>query len=230
MTMTNAAIKYGIKKFIQISTDKAVFPTSMMGVTKRLCELYVHHISQKHENDYISVRFGNVIGSKGSVFTIFEKQIANGGPVTITDTQMERYFMSIDEACKLVLEAAAIGEKGQNFVLDMGEPIKIVDLARHMISLAGFVPEDEIPIEVTGLRPGEKIQELLWYPYENPEQTANPKILVSQSECTDSEKFTKRIDEIIKLADELDISGLIPAIREVVPEYSPSGSHSNWLS
>lgn len=223
MVMTNAAIDNRIKKFIQISTDKAVFPTSMMGVTKRLCELYVHHMSQKHEIDYSSVRFGNVIGSKGSVFTIFEKQIANGGPVTITDIQMERYFMSIDEACKLVLEAAAIGEKGQNFVLDMGEPIKIVDLARHMIALAGFVPEDEIPIEVTGVRPGEKTQELLWYPYEKPEKTANPKILVSQSEFTNTENFIKKIDDIIRLAEELNMDGLVPAIREVVPEYDPMG-------
>ena len=223
MVMTQAALQAKVEKFVLISTDKAVYPRSIMGVSKRLCELYVHHVSRNSKRDFISVRFGNVIGSKGSVFTIFENQIRDGGPVTITDADMERYFMSIDEACKLVLEAAAMGEKGQNFVLDMGQPIKIVDLARHMITLAGFVPEKDIKTEIVGTRPGEKVQEELWYPHEKPERTANPKIYMAKSDSQVMSQLEKSIDEIMHLADEMDTKAMIQKIQKVVPEYTPIG-------
>ena len=223
MVMTQAALQAKVEKFVLISTDKAVYPRSIMGVSKRLCELYVHHVSRNSQRDFISVRFGNVIGSKGSVFTIFENQIRNGGPVTITDADMERYFMSIDEACKLVLEAAAMGEKGQNFVLDMGQPIKIVDLARHMITLAGFTPEKDIKTEIVGTRPGEKVKEELWYPHEKPERTANPKIYMAKSDSQSISQFEKFIDEIMHLADEMDVKTMIQRIQKVVPEYIPMG-------
>jgi len=223
MVLAQAALDAKVEKFIQISTDKAVYPKSIMGASKRLCELYMQHLSGIRGKDFISVRFGNVIGSKGSVLTIFEKQIAYGGPITITDSEMERYFMSIDEACKLVLEAAALGEKGQNFMLDMGKPIRIIDLAKHMISLAGFIPWQDIPIEIVGLRPGEKIKEELWYPNEKPALTANPKIFVAKSSRKKSNIFDENIEEIMRLAEEMNIKKMIRKIREVIPEYTPGG-------
>ena len=216
MVLAQAALDAKVEKFIQISTDKAVYPKSIMGASKRLCELYMQHLSGIRGKDFISVRFGNVIGSKGSVLTIFEKQIAYGGPITITDSEMERYFMSIDEACKLVLEAAALGEKGQNFMLDMGKPIRIIDLAKHMISLAGFIPWQDIPIEIVGLRPGEKIKEELAL-------TANPKIFVAKSSRKKSNIFDENIEEIMRLAEEMNIKKMIRKIREVIPEYTPGG-------
>ena len=222
MVLAQAALDAKVEKFVQISTDKAVYPTSIMGASKRLCELYVQYLSRNSECDFFSVRFGNVIGSKGSVFTIFEKQIRDGGPVTITDPSMERYFMSIDEACKLVLEAAAMGEKGQNFVLDMGDPIKIIDLAKHMISLAGFMPGEDIAIETVGARPGEKIKEALWYPHENPVRTANPKIYVATDNREKPQHFDDKVEEILHFAEEMNTSAMLKKIIELVPEYKSS--------
>jgi FlaA1/EpsC-like NDP-sugar epimerase len=221
IVLAETAIKANVDKFVQISTDKAVFPSSIMGASKRLCELFIHHVSRDLDHAYISVRFGNVIGSKGSVFTVFEKQIRDGGPVTVTDPDMERFFMSIDEACKLVLEAAAMGEKGQNFILDMGEPIKIIDLARHMITLAGFSPDQDINIEVVGARPGEKVKERLWYPYEEPSRTANPKVFAAQSDNKVTDQFEVYIDEIMRLAEEIDIEKMIKSVQKIIPEYNP---------
>jgi len=220
--LAQIALQSNVDKFVQISTDKAVDPRSIMGASKRLCELYIQHMAMNNAKDFISVRFGNVIGSKGSVFTIFEKQIRDGVPITITNPDMERYFMSIDEACKLVLEAAAMGEKGHNYILDMGEPIKIIDLAKHMISLAGLIPWQDIPIEIVGLRPGEKLKELLWYPFEKPTRTANEKIFMAKSESKAIDKFEDKISRILKLAEEMEILTMIGCIQEIIPEYTSS--------
>jgi len=217
--LIQAALKYGVEKFIQISTDKAVHPTNVMGASKRLCELYCQYISQKGNQGYICVRFGNVIGSRGSVFTVFEKQIAEAKSVTVTHPEMERFFMSIDEACKLVLEAASLGKGGCIFVLDMGEPMKILDLAKHMISLAGLVPGKDIPIQITRIRPGEKLKEEIWYTDETPTKTDHPKIFYSKNNCKLPPDFEKKIQRIIRSAWGMDTGGMVHDILKIIPEY-----------
>ena len=221
-TVADLSARYGVEKFIQISTDKAVYPSNIMGASKRLCELYVQNLSLSGKPGFISVRFGNVIGSQGSVFTVFEKQIQEGKAITVTHRDMERFFMTIPEACRLVLEAAALGKGGCTFVLDMGEPIKIEDLARHMIALSGFKPDEDIPIRFTGKRPGEKLEEKLWYDYEMPVKSENPRILVTKSNGALTKDLDVKIDEILRLAGEIQIHPMIDKIREVIPEYKPS--------
>jgi FlaA1/EpsC-like NDP-sugar epimerase len=223
MVLANLSKTYQVDKFVQISTDKAVNPTNIMGASKRLCELYCQYLSKNGHNAFLSVRFGNVIGSQGSVVTIFEKQIKEGKPITITHPGMKRYFMSIEEACRLVLEAAAIGSGGYIYILDMGKPVKIVDLARHMISLAGLTPEKDIPIRFVGARPGEKMNERLWYAYEKTEKTLNPKIRCTNGCYPFPEEFVIRMKNIVLFSRRLETADMVREIQKLIPEYS--GNH-----
>jgi FlaA1/EpsC-like NDP-sugar epimerase len=229
MILANAAREARVDKFVQISTDKAVNPTNIMGATKRLCELYCQHLSKQGHNAFLSVRFGNVIGSQGSVVTIFEKQIREGRPITVTHPRMKRYFMSIQEACRLVLESAAIGTGGYIYILDMGKPIRIVDLAKHMIRLAGLVPGQDIPIRFTGTRPGEKMDERLWYAYEKPQKTLNSKIKCTNGSYPFPPEFIPRMREIVRHSRRLDTAGMVAEIRKLIPEYSGNGFMKNAL-
>ncbi len=176
--VADLSVEFGVKKFVMISTDKAVNPTNVMGASKRICEIYIQSLAQSGMTDtqFITTRFGNVLGSNGSVVPVFRRQIAEGGPVTVTDPEIMRYFMTIPEACQLVLEAGFMGNGGEIYVFDMGDPVKIYDLAVKMITLAGLKPDIDIRIEFTGLRPGEKLYEELLADDENTITTHHPKI------------------------------------------------------
>ncbi|MFA6375887.1 MAG: nucleoside-diphosphate sugar epimerase/dehydratase [Candidatus Paceibacterota bacterium] len=215
-----AAMAAGAEKFVMISTDKAVNPTSVMGATKRVCEMVCQNFNAKNATKFISVRFGNVLNSRGSVIPTFREQIRKGGPVEVTDPEMTRYFMLTSEACLLVLQAGAIGSGGEVFVLDMGKPVKILDLAREMIKLSGFEPDKDIPIVFIGRRPGEKLYEELLTAAEGTIATRNQKIYIAKQENTDEGKLN------LCLADFGDISGLDrPKIEQLLKELVPSFNH-----
>ncbi|HVK02896.1 MAG TPA: nucleoside-diphosphate sugar epimerase/dehydratase [Armatimonadaceae bacterium] len=198
------AAQCGVKKFILVSTDKAVNPTSVMGATKRIGEMIIQSMAGAGigTTEFAAVRFGNVLGSRGSVIPVMRKQIARGGPVTVTHPQMTRYFMTIPEAVQLILQAGTLGRRGQIFILDMGEPVRILDLARDLIRLSGFRPEIDIKIEYTGIRPGEKLHEELLYNEEGKERTAHEKIFVSKCNGVDREALMLDVDRLIRLARE----------------------------
>lgn len=219
--IARCSIDYEIEKFVLISTDKAVNPTNIMGTTKRIAELLIQVLQKNttHTN-FMTVRFGNVLGSSGSVVPRFKEQIETGGPITITHPEITRYFMSIPEASKLVLEAAAIGGGGQLFILEMGDPIKILDLAIEMISLAGLKPYEDIDIQITGLRPGEKLYEELLLCVEETIPTSHKKIKVAKASPAKN-NFLKIKDEILSLGPETDRLIFIDKLLEMVPEYSP---------
>jgi FlaA1/EpsC-like NDP-sugar epimerase len=224
--VADAADKYGAGSFVMISTDKAVNPTSIMGSSKRIAEMYIQDLNWTSKTRFVTVRFGNVLGSNGSVVPIFNAQIATGGPVTVTHPDMRRYFMTIPEASQLVLQAATMGEGGEIFVLDMGEPVKIVDLARELITLSGFRPGEDIEIVFTGLRPGEKLFEELSIEGENMKPTKHPKIGVWQNIPMDREQLRKRIAELAAVANCGDKKLLVQHIKTLVPEYIGNGDQA----
>jgi FlaA1/EpsC-like NDP-sugar epimerase len=219
-TIASAAKKHKVRRFVMISTDKAVNPTSVMGCTKRVAEMYIQQLRQDGITQFMTVRFGNVLGSSGSVVPIFAAQIAAGGPVTVTDPQMTRYFMTIPEASQLVLQAGVMGKDGDIFVLDMGEPVKIVDLAREMITLSGLRPGEDIEIQFTGIRPGEKLYEELSVTGENIGPTTHEKIYVWRNKKEDWDPFCRAMDELIAHADDLDPDQLRSRLTDIVPEGS----------
>jgi FlaA1/EpsC-like NDP-sugar epimerase len=211
----------GVEDFVMISSDKAVNPTNIMGVTKRVAELLILSLGEK-DTRFVSVRFGNVLGSNGSVLPLFEQQIANHRPITVTHPDAKRYFMTIPEAVALVLQAATMGKGGEIFVLDMGEPINIVDLARNLIQLSGLEPEKDIPIIFTRLRPGEKLFEELQLNGEGIKPTAHEKIRVLDGGRVDLGQVRNWLDELAVFVDSNNVHGLITKLREIVPEYTPS--------
>ena len=213
-----AAAKVGAKKFVLISTDKAVNPTNIMGASKRLCEMVVQMMNRKTDTDFVAVRFGNVLGSNGSVIPLFKKQIAEGGPVTVTDKDIIRYFMTIPEAVALVLQASYYAEGGEIFVLDMGDPVRIDDMARNLIRLSGYEPDVEIPIVYTGLRPGEKLYEELLMDEEGLQDTANEMIHIGHPIDMDDDWFEEKLKLLDKVSRQ-DSARIKEIVAEIVPTY-----------
>lgn len=227
--IADLAVEYGVNKFVMVSTDKAVNPTNVMGATKRLAEIYTQSLFFENkkrglQTQFITTRFGNVLGSNGSVIPIFRRQIESGGPVTITHKDIIRYFMTINEACSLVLEAGCMGNGGEIYVFDMGKPVKIYDLAAKMISLAGFRPGKDIKIVETGLRPGEKLYEELLNDKETTTATINEKIMIATVTKYDYEQVKSAINEIIALAASGNTHEMIKAMKLFIPEYRSNNS------
>ena len=220
--VASAANKYHVQKMVLISTDKAVRPTNVMGASKRICEMVMEVFSEISSTEYTAVRFGNVLGSNGSVIPIFRQQIKAGGPVTVTHPDIIRYFMTIPEAVNLVLQCSAYANGGEIFILDMGEPVKIVDLAKKMIRLSGHVPGEDIKIEFTGLRPGEKLYEELLIDEKNLIETDNERIFVAQMGSMDVEATSQKIADLIRYAYD-ESKDIRAEIKELVPEYQENG-------
>jgi FlaA1/EpsC-like NDP-sugar epimerase len=220
--VATAAMDHNVEDFVMISSDKAVRPTSMMGATKRISELVINALQKQSSTRFIAVRFGNVLGSNGSVVPIFKEQIAAGGPVTITHPEMRRYFMTIPEATQLVLQAFSIGKGGEVFVLDMGEPVRIVDLARNLVLLSGLRPDQDIKFEFTGLRPGEKLFEELNLQNEQFMPTAHAKILSYLSPFSaDLKVMHVALEELRQISERKDVARLVLYLKELIPDYNP---------
>ncbi len=216
--VATAADRYGVKRFVMISTDKAVNPTNIMGATKRICEMIVQTMGRHSKTEFVAVRFGNVLGSNGSVIPLFRRQIAEGGPVTLTHPDIIRYFMTIPEAVSLVLQAGAYAKGGEIFVLDMGEPVKIYDLAYNLIKLSGYKPNEDIEIKITGLRPGEKLFEERLMAEEGLQKTENEQISIGKPLEIDEEKLAATLDKLKKAAYD-DSPELRPLVKELVPTF-----------
>lgn len=219
--LTDLAVSSGVSKFVMISSDKSVNPANVMGATKRVCEMIVQSVAQQEgvKTDFVITRFGNVLGSNGSVIPLFEKQISEGGPVTVTDPLITRYFMTISEACELVLEAGFMGKGNQIYVFDMGEPVAIVDLAYQMIRLSGLVPDKDIEVVFTGLRPGEKLYEELLTGGENILPTYHPKIKIAGVEKFDGLVIMSKTDSLLKDLYNATGQEIVSAMRDLVPEF-----------
>lgn len=215
-----AADENGVERFVLISTDKAVNPTNIMGASKRICEMIIQTYNKKSKTEFVAVRFGNVLGSNGSVIPLFKKQIAAGGPITITHPDIIRYFMTIPEAVSLVLQAGAYAQGGEIFILDMGEPVKILDLAKNLIKLSGYVPEEDIPIVYTGLRPGEKLYEELLMDEEKLQNTKNKLIFIGKPIQFDEEGFLQQLENLEQISS-LELDEIKSIIKEIVPTYEP---------
>ena len=226
-TIADAADACGVNNFVMISTDKAVNPTSIMGCSKRVAEMYIQGLDNLSKTHFVTVRFGNVLGSDGSVVPIFKKQIAAGGPVTVTHPEMKRYFMTIPEASQLVLQAAVMGKGGEIFVLDMGEPVKIVHLARELITLSGFRPGEDIEIVFTGTRPGEKLFEELSIAGEDMVATRHSKIAIWKNILKDREALCKGIEGLVAVADTQDHDKIVAIIKKLIPEYMGEKANNN---
>ena len=232
--IADMSVKYGVKKFVMVSTDKAVNPTNVMGCSKRICEIYVQSLDRKLKKEallggtaqdgytqFVTTRFGNVLGSNGSVIPLFKEQIKRGGPVTVTDERIVRFFMLIPEACKLVLEAGTMGNGGEIFVFDMGKPVKIADLAKRMIALSGA---KNVEIKYTGLREGEKLYEEVLNELEGTKPTFHEKIRIAQVREYDYEQVEKDIDELVEIAKQFDNMATVKKMKEIVPEYKSNNS------
>lgn len=225
--IADLAVKYGVKKFVMISTDKAVNPTNVMGCSKRICEIYVQALDRnlklmnQKSTQFVTTRFGNVLGSNGSVIPLFKEQIKNGGPVTVTDKRIVRFFMLIPEACKLVLEAGTKGNGGEIFVFDMGKPVKIADLAKRMISLSGV---KNVEIKYTGLRPGEKLYEEVLNELEGTKPTFHEKIRIAEVREYDFEQVVKDVNELVEVSGRYDDLATVKKMKEIVPEYKSNNS------
>jgi FlaA1/EpsC-like NDP-sugar epimerase len=217
--VADLADEYSVQSFVMISTDKAVNPTSVMGASKRAAEMYVQARSRNSATRFVTVRFGNVLGSAGSVVPIFQEQIANGGPVSVTHPDMRRYFMTIPEACQLVLQAGTMGKGGEIFILDMGEPVKIVELARNLILLSGLTTE-EMEIRFTGLRPGEKLYEELALRDEIARKTRHPKIFIGRLRSADWDDINRQVEDLQTLANGEEEAAILRKIKEIVPEFA----------
>lgn len=229
--LANYSVKYGVEKFVMVSTDKAVNPSNIMGASKRLAEIYVQSLSvaigkglKEGETRFITTRFGNVLGSNGSVIPRFRAQIEAGGPVTVTHPDIIRYFMTIPEACRLVMEAATMGKGDEIFIFEMGEPVKIADLAYRMIELAGFVPNKDIMIEFTGLRPGEKLYEELLSNKENTIPTTHRKIRIANVRQYDFNEVAEAINKLTSLSIDVKIPETVMMMKEIVPEFKSKNS------
>lgn len=217
--VADIAGRHGVERFVMISTDKAVNPTSVMGATKRVAEKVIISMNDTYDTKYITVRFGNVLGSRGSVIPLFKKQIEAGGPVTVTDPEMTRYFMTIPEASQLVLQAGAMGKGGEVFLLDMGEPVKIIDLARNMIRLSGLEPDKDIHIKITGLRPGEKKYEELLTSEEGTNRTNHTKIFEAALDTVDRDWLIDKIATFDSCETDMDVIGVL---QDIIPTYTPN--------
>jgi FlaA1/EpsC-like NDP-sugar epimerase len=218
--VADCAHRYNAERFVMISTDKAVNPTNVMGATKRMCEMIIQSMDKISETRFVAVRFGNVLGSNGSVIPLFNNQIAHGGPVTLTNKYITRFFMTIPEASQLVLQAGAYASGGEIFVLDMGKPVKIYDLAWDLIKLSGFIPNEDIKIEITGLRPGEKLYEELLMNEEGLINTKHEKIFVGKPTFSDLGEMKEKMSQLEQIIKNKDIEGLMDKIGEIVPSYS----------
>ena len=217
--VADQADRFRVKAFVMVSTDKAVNPTSIMGVSKRVAEIYVQALSQQSHTRFVTVRFGNVLGSAGSVVPIFQEQIAAGGPVTVTHPEMTRYFMTIPEACQLVLQAGAMGKGGQIMILDMGQPVKVVDLARDLIRLSGLVPDKDIEIVFSGIRHGEKLFEELSVGAENATKTEHPKIFIGTFKPYEQDVVDRGLARLLECTDGADVMRVRGVFKEIVPEF-----------
>ena len=221
--LADTASRYSVKKFVFVSTDKAVNPTSVMGATKRMAEMYISCLQKESKTKFITTRFGNVLGSNGSVIPLFKKQIDKGGPLTVTDSEITRYFMTIPEASQLVLEAGTMGKGGEIFIFDMGESVKIFDLAKNMIKLSGLRYPEDIDIKITGLRPGEKLYEELLANGENTLSTYHKKILISKTRELDYEKIKTSIEELC-ITNRFQNNNIVLKMKRLIPEYKSNNS------
>ena len=234
-TLADLAVKYNVSRFVMVSTDKAVNPTNVMGASKRIAEIYVQSLNNhlvkegKKSTKFITTRFGNVLGSNGSVIPLFKRQIENKGPVTVTHPDIIRYFMTIPEACLLVLEAGTAGNGGEIYIFDMGEPVKILDLAKKMIRLAGYRPDIDIPIQFTGLRPGEKLYEELLNDKEITQKTHHPKIMIATVREYDYKEVSEKINELIKFSAHGKNFLSVSQMKEIVPEFLSNNSQYERL-
>lgn len=222
--LVDLSMKYGVEKFVLISTDKAVNPTNVMGATKRLAEIYAQTANTQSETKFITTRFGNVLGSNGSVIPLFQKQIEQGGPITVTHPEITRYFMTIPEACRLVLEAGTMGKGGEIFIFDMGDSVKIIDLAKQMVKLSGLELGRDIQLVYTGLRPGEKLYEELLANKENTLPTHHPRILIGKVRTYDWAEVQDKIKELVNLYDFQDNFRAVKVMKELIPEYVSQNS------
>ena len=224
--VADLSVEYGVDKFVMVSTDKAVNPTNVMGATKRSAEIYTQSLGNKRgvKTQFIITRFGNVLGSNGSVIPLFKKQIENGGPITLTDKRITRYFMTIPEACNLVLEAGSMGQGGEIFVFDMGESVRIYDLARKMIKLSGLRLGKDIEIKEIGLRPGEKLYEELLAMRENTKNTYHPKIMIAEVDSHSYQAVQHNFDDLPNALQGTDNLQLVACIKKIVPEFISNNS------
>ncbi len=220
LNLAQCADYYGVERFVMISTDKAVNPTNIMGASKRICEMIIQSINVNSNTEFVAVRFGNVLGSNGSVIPLFKKQIAEGGPVTVTHEDIIRYFMTIPEAVQLVIQAGSMANGGEIFILDMGEPVRIIDLAKDLIRLSGYEPNVDMPIAVTGLRPGEKLFEELLLDEEGISDTSHEKIFIGKPTFTDYKLLLRALDEVKEVINNGSEEDVKMYIKTIVPNYT----------